>query len=114
MSNQIDDLVAESLAAQRDTYIAQIDSAKKSAQDELSAYSDKIFTAERSLDNQFKGFLTGAIAPMYRTENASVNIRDALGVSQGIVSEDGESSQVSPILVLAFIGIAFYIFKRRK
>lgn len=113
MSNQIDDLVAESLAAQRDTYIAQIDSAKKSARDELTAYSDKIFTAERSLDNQFKGFLTGAIAPLYKTENANVGIRDAFGVSEGVVKED-ESNTLSPIIILGVLAIAYYIFKGRK
>lgn len=114
-----EETIRQLLEEQKASYLAQLQAAKEATQKELleqkTAAQDEIDAKARDLDSQLTGFLTGAIAPAYRGENAGVLTRDPL-LGKGSAPPPGKAPQKASMslwAVAAAIGAYFY-FKKRK
>lgn len=137
----VQEVIQEQLEAQKAQYLAQIADAKAKAEADLAAqksaaqkslddqksqaqsslYSqheelqNDILSQQTSLDTQFKGFLTGIIAPAYRGTDSGVLVRDPLrNAAQPSAQSAGSPEKKSFIPFILMGGLAYYYFYKKR
>lgn len=87
-----------------------------SARGEITEHANAVNAVQRDLENNLSGFLTGAIAPMYKTTDANVNIRDAnFGqVATPVITAETAETGLGIGTILIGAALAYFIFFRRK
>lgn len=97
---------AELLEQQNQIY-SEIQTQKTDAENLISSKA-------RELDNQYQGFLTGAVAPAYKTSMAGVTIRDSWFGYPNVVPTATQKKVEFPWWLVAVGIITFYFAQKRK